>query len=172
VRVAVGADEASAVPLKVVEILRDLGHEVVPFGPLAGGREQWAEVAEMVASAVSRGEAEQGVLLCWTGTGVSIAANKVPGVRAALCTDAETARGARIYNDANVLCMSIRLTSEPLAREILEAWLGENRVDPAEVPNIERVKRADELRLSSGGSGGQPPSQRRRRPPPRRPPRR
>lgn len=161
----------SPVPLKVVEVLEEMGHEVLRFGPLGGGGEEWAEVAEKVAASVVSGEAQQGILMCWTGTGVSIAANKIPGVRAALCTDAETARGARRYNDANVLCMSIRLTSEAVAREILEAWLSQTEVDPAEVPNIERVKRADELRLSAASTGGRPPPQRQRRQPRRRPPR-
>jgi ribose 5-phosphate isomerase B len=79
-------------------------------------------VGERVAESVASGRCEEGVLFCWTGTGVSIAANKVPGVRAALCFDAETARGARKWNHANVLVMSLRLTSEVVAKEILEAW--------------------------------------------------
>jgi ribose 5-phosphate isomerase B len=69
-----------------------------------------------------RNEAQEGILFCWTGTGVSIAANKVWGIRAALCEDAETARGARLWNDANLLCLSIRRTSIPLAFEILQTW--------------------------------------------------
>jgi ribose 5-phosphate isomerase B len=82
----------------------------------------WPAVARLVAETVAKGDAEEGILCCWTGTGVSIAANKVPGIRAALCEDAETARGARLWNDANVLCLSLRRTSEVIAQEILEAW--------------------------------------------------
>jgi ribose 5-phosphate isomerase B len=92
-----------------------------------------------VGEAVAGGQAERGVVCCWTGTGVSIAANKVPGVRAALCTDAETARGARRWNDANVLAMGLRLTSPALAQEMLDAFLGTAEPDPDEIANIDKV---------------------------------
>jgi ribose 5-phosphate isomerase B len=82
----------------------------------------WPDVAHGVAEVVSRGEADQGVVFCWTGTGASIAANKVPGIRAALCADAETARGAKLWNNANVLALSLRRTSDTVAKEILDAW--------------------------------------------------
>jgi ribose 5-phosphate isomerase B len=82
----------------------------------------WPEVAACVAHDVADGVADEGILFCWTGTGVSIAANKVPGIRAALCGDAETARGARLWNDANLLCLSLRTTTEALAQEIIKAW--------------------------------------------------
>jgi ribose 5-phosphate isomerase B len=96
----------------------------MPFGPLAPNDPDtdWPLVASCVAEAVARGEANEGIVCCWTGTGASIAANKVPGIRAALVHDAETARGARIWNHANVLALSLRATSIPLAREILDAW--------------------------------------------------
>ncbi|MFN2556102.1 MAG: RpiB/LacA/LacB family sugar-phosphate isomerase [Nitriliruptorales bacterium] len=142
-KIAVGGDERNAVTDFVLDELRRRGHEVVKaLGPISGGREQWADVAVGVAEAVAHDEAEQGVLFCWTGTGVSIAANKVPGVRAALCTDAEQARGARKWNDANVLALSLRLTSEALAEEILEAWFSSG-MDPSEADNIEKVKELD-----------------------------
>jgi ribose 5-phosphate isomerase B len=89
----------------------------------------WPEVARRVAEDVAAGRADEGVLFCWTGTGVSMAANKVPGIRAALCDDAETARGARLWNNANVLCMSLRRTSEVIAEEILKQWF-ETRYQP------------------------------------------
>jgi ribose 5-phosphate isomerase B len=92
---------------------------------------------------VVTGVADQGVLFCWTGTGVSMAANKVPGIRAALCGDAETARGARAWNQANVLCMSLRGTSEIVAREILDAWFSAP-ADPSEAANIARLNEIDE----------------------------
>ncbi len=111
-----------------------------------GDATQWAGVALRVAEKVSTGQCDQGVLFCWTGTGVSIAANKVPGVRAALCIDAETARGARRYNDANVLCLSLRLTSEAMAHEIVDAWFETNEVDGEELGSIEMVMDADRLR--------------------------
>jgi ribose 5-phosphate isomerase B len=89
---------------------------------------------------VAEGDADRGIACCWTGTGVSIAANKVGGVRAALCVDAETARGARRWNDANVLALGLRLTSTAVAREIVEAFLGDEQVDPEEVDNIGRLE--------------------------------
>jgi ribose 5-phosphate isomerase B len=144
-RIAVGSDERSPTTDAVVEALLERGMEVDLFGPLTDGDDrQWAEVSEQVARAVAEGRADQGVLFCWTGTGCSIAANKVAGVRAALCVDAETARGARRYNDANVLALSLRLTTPILGREILGAWLDTNDVDPEEVANIDRVRKLEE----------------------------
>ena len=114
--------------------LSELGHDVV----VDVEDEPWPDVAHRVGEAVNGGEADRGVVCCWTGTGVSIAANKVDGVRAALCTDAETARGARRWNDANVLALSLRLTSPVVAREMLEAFLG-TEPDPGEEETIARI---------------------------------
>ncbi|OGO16624.1 MAG: galactose isomerase [Chloroflexi bacterium RBG_16_48_8] len=122
-RIIIGSDERNRMTEGVVEELRKRGHEVDLVGPLAGEALTWPNAARRVAEAVAQGHADEGILCCWTGTGVSMAANKVPGVRAALCEDAETAKGARLWNNANVLCLSIRRTSEIIAREILEAWL-------------------------------------------------
>lgn len=118
-RVAFGTDEITGLTETVVSELKELGHEV---RTVAAG-EVWTEVGRQVGEAVAGGQADVGVVCCWTGTGVAIAANKVPGVRAALCTDAETARGARRWNDANVVAFGLRLTSPQLAREILDAFL-------------------------------------------------
>lgn len=119
-RFVVGADEDRPVVAFVAGRLREAGHDVrvLPVGT-------WARVALDVAGAVARGEADQGVVCCWTGTGVTIAANKVAGVRCALCGDAPTAAGARRWNDANVLALSLRTLSEPVAGEIVGAWLAE-----------------------------------------------
>lgn len=124
-RIALGADDATRVVDAIAAFLTAAGHQVTRFGKAAGEDEPWGDTGRRVAEAVARGELELGVVCCWTGTGVSIAANKVPGVRAALCVDAETARGARKWNDANVLALSLRLTSEEVAKEILTAWLAE-----------------------------------------------
>lgn len=121
-KIAVGSDEKSYLTDVVVQELGERGHGVTLYGPLAGVDAAWPIVARDVAEAVAGGEAQEGILFCWTGTGVSIAANKVPGVRAALCADAETARGARLWNDANILCLSLRRISETIAMEILKAW--------------------------------------------------
>jgi len=116
-RIAFGSDDVD--DLGVPALLVERGHEVVT--PVALG-DQWPDVGRAVGEAVAGG-ADLGIVCCWTGTGVSMAANKVPGVRAALCVDAETATGARRWNDANVLALSLRLTTRALAEEIVSAFL-------------------------------------------------
>ncbi len=112
VRIAVAADERTGVAEAVIAELRRLGHEPIAHGALADDeRDDWAWASEAAARDVAEGRAEQAIVCCWTGTGASIAANKVAGARAALCADAETARGARRWNDANVLALSLRTTS-------------------------------------------------------------
>jgi ribose 5-phosphate isomerase B len=122
-RIAVSSDERTGVADAVAEELRRRGHEPLLYGALADGdRPDWAWASEAAARAVSEGRAEQAVVCCWTGTGASIAANKVDGIRAALCGDAQTAEGARRWNDANVLALSLRTTSQAELEEILDAW--------------------------------------------------
>lgn len=133
-RVALGTDTSTELTPHLTDWLGQHGHAVEV---LADGA-PWPEVGRVVAEAVAAGRADRGVVCCWTGTGVSIAANKVDGVRAALCTDAETARGARRWNDANVLAVGIRLTSAVVAEEMLEAFLT-TEVDPDEVETIARL---------------------------------
>src|SRR6266550_5591239 len=124
-KIAVAADERVGVAEAVLEELRKRGHEPIPHGALADGeRDDWAWASEAAARDVAEGRADQAVVCCWTGTGASIAANKVDGVRAALCGDAETASGARRWNDANVLALSLRGTSEAVLGEILDGWFG------------------------------------------------
>ena len=142
-KMAVGSDERTHLTDFVVEELKKKGIELELHGPLSGEPIQWAEVAEKVAERVADKACDQGILFCWTGTGVSMAANKVPGIRAALCADAETARGARKWNDANVLAMSLRLTSPIVAKEILEAWFSATP-EKEEAPNVEKVKAIEE----------------------------
>jgi len=120
VRIAFGSDEATAVTAAVQAHLRAAGHEVVLPRPEG---DPWPDVGRAVGESVAGGEADTGVVCCWTGTGVSMAANKVAGIRAARCTDAQTAEGARRWNDANVLALGLRLTSEALAAEIVDAFL-------------------------------------------------
>lgn len=122
-KVAVGSDERAHLVDEVIRDLRERGHDVVLVGPPNGDVIEWAQVGREVGNLVATGSAETAVLFCWTGTGASIAANKVRGVRAALCTDAATASGARKWNDANVLVMSLRSTSPAVASEMLDAWL-------------------------------------------------
>ena len=145
-RIAVAADERVGVAEAVAEELRERGHEPVLHGALAEGeREDWAWASEAAARDVAEGRAEQAVVCCWTGTGASIAANKVPGVRAALCADAATAQGARRWNDANVLALSLRTTSEAELREILDAWFaGEPSGDADDRANVAHLNELDQ----------------------------
>jgi ribose 5-phosphate isomerase B len=141
VRIAVAADERTGVAERVVEDLRERGHEPILHGALNDGeRDDWAWASEAAARDVAEGRADQGIVCCWTGTGASIAANKVHGVRAALCADAETARGARRWNDANVLALSLRATSDALLDELLDAWFdGHPSEQDDDVANVRHV---------------------------------
>jgi len=122
-RISLAADELAGIAATLPAELERRGHEVIVHGALAHGeRPDWAWASEAAARDVAEARAEQGIVCCWTGTGASIAANKVPGVRAALCSDAATAEGARRWNDANVLALSLRATSEAELVEILDAW--------------------------------------------------
>jgi len=140
-KIAVAADERVGVAEAVVEELRKRGHDPIPHGALAEGeRDDWAWASEAAARDVAEGRAEQAIVCCWTGTGASIAANKVDGVRAALCLDAQTAEGARKWNDANALAISLRTTSEAELAEILDAWLGGQASGDAEdAANVEHI---------------------------------
>ena len=140
-RIAVAADERTGVADAVVDELRRRGHEPVLHGALADAEpDAWAWASEAAARDVAEGRAEQGVVCCWTGTGASIAANKVAGARAALCGDAQTAEGARRWNDANVLALSLRATSEAELTEILDAWFGgEPSAEADDRANVEHV---------------------------------
>jgi len=125
----------------VLEELRKRGHEPIPHGALSDEeRDDWAWASEAAARDVADGRADQAIVCCWTGTGASIAANKVPGVRAALCADAQTAEGARRWNDANALALSLRATSEAELEEILDAWFGgEPSPDAEDRANVEHL---------------------------------
>jgi ribose 5-phosphate isomerase B len=141
-KVAVASDMDTPLARAVVDELRKRGHEPISHGALEPGeRSDWAWACELAARDVSEGRAEQGIVCCWTGTGASIAANKVPGVRAALCGDAETARGAREWNDANVLALSLRTTTEAVLSEILDRWFDTGPSDDADdQANIEHIR--------------------------------
>jgi ribose 5-phosphate isomerase B len=142
VRIAVAADERAGIAEAVVGELRRRGHEPIPHGALdEGERDDWAWASEAAARDVTEGRAEQAVVCCWTGTGASIAANKVAGIRAALCGDAATADGARRWNDANVLALSLRTTSEAELTEILDAWFaGEPSAEGGDRANVEHLR--------------------------------
>jgi ribose 5-phosphate isomerase B len=140
-KIAVAADERAGVADALAEELRKRGHEPIPHGALSDEeRDDWAWASEAAARDVADGRADQAIVCCWTGTGASIAANKVPGIRAALCGDAETADGARKWNDANVLALSLRSTSDALLGEILDAWFaGEPSSEEDDVANVRHL---------------------------------
>ncbi len=138
-RVAVGSDMRHATAEGIADRLERDGCAVVRVGAVGASDTPWPDVAEQVARLVATGAVDDGIVCCWTGTGVSIAANKVPGIRAALCGDAETARGARRWNDANVLALSLRASSDAVAAEIVTAWLQGDAIEESERSNIDRV---------------------------------
>jgi ribose 5-phosphate isomerase B len=133
-RIAFGTDERTGVTDHIKQALAERGHDVV----VVGEGDPWPDVGRGVGEAVAEGRADRGVVCCWTGTGVSMAANKVPGVRAALCTDGPTAEGARRWNDANVLALGLRLTSPTVADEMVDAFLA-TEVEADEAANIAKL---------------------------------
>jgi ribose 5-phosphate isomerase B len=148
-KIAVAADERVGVAEALLDELRKRGHEPIPHGALAEDeRDDWAWASEAAARDVSEGRAEQAIVCCWTGTGASIAANKVSGIRAALCGDAQTAEGARKWNDANALAISLRSTSEAELGEILDAWFGAEA--SGEADDAANVEHLAEIEIGEG----------------------
>ncbi|MEU1733623.1 RpiB/LacA/LacB family sugar-phosphate isomerase [Streptosporangium sp. NPDC020145] len=136
-RISLASDSLDGVAPILVSEIEARGHTVIAHGAVAEGPSDWAWCCSQAARDVVSGVADQAIVCCWTGTGASIAANKVRGVRAALCVDAATAEGARRWNDANVLALSLRLTSAPLLGEILDAWFaGSVSPEETDVANI------------------------------------
>jgi ribose 5-phosphate isomerase B len=149
-KIAVGSDMKTHLTEVVVDELKKRGHDVEIFGALLKTPALWAQVAVEVAEQVAAGNYDQAVLFCWTGTGISLAANKVRGIRAALCHDAETASGARKWNDANILAMSLRAVSEQVAKEILDAWFSSSpSTDAEDVASLEYLKKVEEKSMAS-----------------------
>ncbi len=143
-RVAIGSDDLYPAINAIVKYLKEKGFEIIPVGAIKTGKpEPWPIVGYEVGELVASGKTDWGIVICYTGTGVSIAANKVRGIRAALCNDAETARGARRWNNANVLAISGRLVTEYVAKEILDAWISTVNIDESEAKNIEILEKLD-----------------------------
>ena len=149
-KIALASDERTFLTDFLITDLQRRGHEVLRFGAIAENDPEgdWPLSTRNAAAAIARGDASEGIVCCWTGTGASIAANKVVGIRAALCGDAETAKGARIWNHANVLVLSLRSTSEAIAKEVLDVWYATPYSDDEwNRKQIERIGNADRLRL-------------------------
>ena len=147
-RIAISADEMTGIARVLPDQVRARGHEPVLHGAFAAGEPaDWAWASERAARDVAEGAADQAIVACWTGTGASIAANKVAGIRAALCGDAQTAAGARRWNDANVLALSLRTTSEAELEEILDAWMEETASrDESDTRNVAHLRDLDGAR--------------------------
>lgn len=145
VRIALSSDERTGVVELIEPALRRRGHQVTVFGALSDdGDRDWAACSAEAAQSVAAGASDLAIVCCWTGTGASIAANKVAGVRAALCVDAETARGARRWNDANALALSLRLLSAAVLTEILDAWFATAASDePGDAVSLDRIAALD-----------------------------
>lgn len=144
-KVVIGSDDLYPVVDFIVEYLKNKGFEVIVVGSIKSRKpEPWPLVGYEVGKLVASKEVDWGIVICYTGTGVSIAANKVKGVRAALCNDAETAKGARLWNNANVLALSGRLVTNYLAKEIIDSWISVEKPDESEIKNIEMLVKIDE----------------------------
>jgi len=140
-KIALSTDERTDLVERFLKELNERHHTVEYIGPEAGEDADWPEVTCRAAELVASGAADEGIVMCWTGTGASIAANKVKGIRAALCRDAETAKGARIWNHANVLALSLQATSESILKEILDAWFSTKFSDDEwNLKQIERIR--------------------------------
>ena len=148
-KIAVSTDERTHLVDTIMEELQKRGHEVEYFGPEPGKEADWPEVTRQAAERVAQGAASEAIVMCWTGTGCTLAANKIPGIRAALCHDAETAKGARIWNHANVLGLSLRATPEAVAKEILDAWFKTPYSDDAW--NLRQIQQIKEIEEKYGG---------------------
>ena len=121
--IALGTDEYFPFHEKIVHKLHELGHRCTLFGAWASLKEEaWVSVAQQACEALLNGTCEEGILCCWTGTGISMAANKIPGIRAAFCPTPEIAQGARLWNHANVLVLSNHLLSNEPSDSLLESW--------------------------------------------------
>lgn len=144
-KIAFGSDMQSHLTTVILNELKDMGHEVIPYGAICSDENNWSKIGIDVAQSLSNGEVDQAILSCWTGTGICMAANKVPHIRAALCRDAETAKGARTWNDANILVLSLRAMSEEITKETLQAWFNTAvSDDPQDVKSIEYLKSFDQ----------------------------
>ena len=154
-KIAVSTDEHTQLVATILDELRARGHVVEYFGPAVGEERDWPEVTALAAEQVAQGDADEAVVMCWTGTGCTIAANKVPGIRAALVNDVETAKGARTWNHANVLALSLRATSTAVAREILDAWFATPFSD--DDWNKQQIERIRELEQKYSGDGSAQP---------------
>ena len=158
-KITVSSDEYAPLVEAVIEEIEKRGHSVEYFGPRAGepssDANDWPLVTVEAVSRVASGEADEAVVMCWTGTGASLAANKVRGIRAALCHDAETARGARVWNRANVLALSLRATPLPVAREILDAWFSTPYSD--DEWNLRQMARISAIEMEIGSHADESP---------------
>ncbi len=135
-KISISTDTLEGIGSNILSILRDYDHELLLHGSFADSHNnKWAEASTLVAQDVVEGRAQMGIVMCWTGTGATIAANKIKGARAALCHDAYTAAGARKWNDANILALSVRMVSAPLLKEILDAWFA-NQNDGSQTEHL------------------------------------
>lgn len=151
-RIAVGSDHAGyALKEAVLRYLRSRHAEIQDFGAPSEERVDYPDIGLDVAEAVARGDFDRGVLICGTGIGMSITANKVPGIRAALCTDTYCATMSREHNDANILALGSRVTDERTALEIVRTWLDTEY--PGEVRHANRIAKIHDAEVKFNGGG-------------------
>jgi ribose 5-phosphate isomerase B len=154
-KIAIGSDHRGfEVKRRVIALLQQLGHQMTDVGPQSRDSVDYPDFAFLVAQAVCSGQAERGVLICGTGIGMCIAANKVPGVRAAPCHDSITAEMSRRHNDANVLCLSADLLGEELIDRMVHIWLTTEFEGGRHARRVEKIARFEQGQGGSQGAGG------------------
>jgi ribose 5-phosphate isomerase B len=153
-RIAVGCDHrGSPIRAKLVELLQHLGHEVKDLGVFSEEPVDYPDVAAAVATMVSKGEVDRGILICGTGLGMCIAANKFPNIRAAPCHDDLTAEMSRRHNDLNVMCLSADLLGERLIDRMVEIWLNTPFEGGRHARRVEKIRILEQEHLGHEPSG-------------------
>ncbi len=149
-KIAIGADWVGYEHKKVlIETIRQMGHEVLDMGGPSSEINDYPDYAEKVGRAVVDKEVDLGILICGTGIGMSIAANKIPGVRAALCHDAFTTARSRAHTNANILVFGAQVVSVPHAEELIKVWLNTEYLGGRHEPRLQKVSSLEERALST-----------------------
>jgi ribose 5-phosphate isomerase B len=153
-RIAIGTDHRGyAIRSKVIELVERLGHEVEDMGTFGPDAVDYPDIASAVSQKVSRGEVDRAILVCGTGLGMCIAANKFHGVRAAPCHDDLTAEMSRRHNDANVLCLSADLLGERLIDRMVELWLSTAFEGGRHARRVEKIQQLEQQQHDEHGNG-------------------
>lgn len=150
-KIAIGSDHAGfELKSEIIVLLKEMGIECIDFGTNGPQSVDYPDFGEKVSMAVSKGEMDRGILICGTGIGMSIVANKFPHIRASLCNDLFTAKMSRLHNDANILVIGGRIVGKDLAKEIVRVWFSTDFEGGRHLIRLEKIKKIEE-RLEDAG---------------------